>query len=316
MRFAEFFSSRLSTLWVALVVVLAVAACAPREPIPLPERPSIPFGEGRIWKVEGDDTAPSYVFGTYHISDPRVLDIPDAAERAFRNAEIAVFEYKKERGKDPDPIDRDRTKLPSDMTLKGLVGAGTYGRLKSIMESRGYRPRNDVKPWVFWRYLGGYRGTFYTTDDESDPTRPVLDDWLRERAWDAGKRVEGFETWEEGFAKFNTIPMDIQVELLRGAVGNYYNRREGAPTVQFYLDGDLAMLHGLWEERMSRYSAEAAETLTFRIITNRNRIMADGMEPLMREASTFVAVGAGHLSGEDGILRMLERRGYRVTRVH
>lgn len=316
MRFAEFLSSRSSALWAALIVILAVAACAPREPIPLPERPTIPFGEGRIWKVEGDDTAPSYVFGTYHISDPRVLDIPNAVERAFRNAEIAVFEYKKERDEERERIDSDMVKLPTDTTLKGLVGAGTYGKLKFIMGSRGYSPRNDLKPWVFWDYLGGNRGTFYSSDDESDPNRLVLDDWLRERAWDAGKQVEGFETWEQGFAKYNTIPMDIQVELLRGAVDGYYNRREGAATVQFYLDGDLAMLDALWRESLKTYAPEAAELLTFRIIINRNRIMVDGMEPLMRQASTFVAVGAGHLSGEEGILRLLEQRGYRVIRVH
>lgn len=47
----------------------------------------------------------------------------------------------------------------------------------------------------------------------------------------------------------------------------------------------------------------------------RNAIMAERMDQRFRQGKTFVAVGALHLAGERGVLRLLERRGYSVTRM-
>jgi uncharacterized protein YbaP (TraB family) len=52
-----------------------------------------------------------------------------------------------------------------------------------------------------------------------------------------------------------------------------------------------------------------------RLINDRNRRMVERMLPWLREGSAFVAVGALHLAGPEGILRLLSDRGYRVTRV-
>ncbi|MGE5765707.1 MAG: TraB/GumN family protein [Bacteroidota bacterium] len=51
------------------------------------------------------------------------------------------------------------------------------------------------------------------------------------------------------------------------------------------------------------------------MLNDRNRLMVERMMPLMQRGSTFVGVGAGHLAGEEGILRLLEQRGYTVTRL-
>lgn len=309
-------SNRTRASWAAPLILLLAAGCAAPEPTPLPERPDIAFGQGRIWQVDREGMEPSYVFGTFHISDPRVLDLPAAAEDAFVSAEIAAFEY--DYGPDAEAFEADveMVKLPEGTTLRSIVGNATFGKLQFIMESRDLRPRNDLKPWVFWDYLGGSRAGFYTSDDESVRNRPVLDDWLQTRARDEGKTVVGLETQEEGFRKYDTIPMPIQVALLETTVEHYHSRRSGAPMVQSYVDGDMAMLHAYWLENLSWYEPEAAETLNFRILTNRNHIMVERMLPLMEEGSTFVAVGAAHVSGEEGILRLLEQQGFTITTLY
>ena len=298
-----------------LFLLLAVG-CAPREPIPLPERPDIAYGEGRIWQVDREGLASSYIFGTYHISDPRVLDVPDAVEEAFVKSEFAAFEYDYGPDAETFEFDMDLVKLPEGTTLRSIVGNGTFGDLQFIMRSRDMRPRNDLKPWIFWDYLGGPRAGFYTSDDESVRGRPVLDDWLQARARDEGKTVVGLETQEEGFRKYDTIPMPVQVDLLKATVEHYHSRRSGAPMVQSYVDGDMAMLMAFWQESLSWYAPETAATLDFRIVTNRNRIMVERMLPLMEQGPTFVAVGAAHVPGEEGILRLLERQGFTVTTLY
>ena len=303
-------------LLLAVAPALLLAACATPEPPPLPEPLDIPYNQGRIWKVEKEGYETGYVFGTFHISDPRVLSIPSAAEEAFAGAQIAAFEYDHENDKHPDS--EDLIKLPEDTSLIALIGAGPFGQLKNIIRDRsgGSRiPRNDVKPWIFWDSLGGARGTFYTADEESDPDRPVLDAWLQQRAYDEGKRVVGLETLEEGFVKYNSMPLDLQADLLIGTLDHYHMRRAGAPVVQHYIDGDLGMLEALWQEGLGWYTPEVAAMLDFRIVTNRNRIMVERTLPLLEEGTTFVAVGAGHLPGDKGILRLFEEEGFTVTRL-
>jgi uncharacterized protein YbaP (TraB family) len=44
--------------------------------------------------------------------------------------------------------------------------------------------------------------------------------------------------------------------------------------------------------------------------------MAARILPLLRDGGAFVAVGAAHLPGEEGVLARLESRGYTVSRVN
>jgi uncharacterized protein YbaP (TraB family) len=216
-----------------------------------------------------------------------------------------------------DSIGIERVKLPEGTTLRSLIGTGHFGKLTYIMKGRGYyKPRNDLKPWVFWEFLGGAKGTFYGNDREYDPDNPVLDDWLEERAREGGKEVVALETREESFAIFDGMPMDVQVALLQTALEHYHERSFGVPRVQFYLDGDLAMSRALWQERLGWLEPEAAKVLNDRLLDDRNRKMVERMTSLMEEGSTFVAVGAAHMAGEQGMLRLLERQGYTVTRLH
>lgn len=300
-----------------MALSLLLAACATPEPLPLPEPLEIPYNQGRIWQIDGEDIEPSYVFGTFHIADSKVLDIPPAVERAFSGSAVAAFEYDYDPAKaEENRIARERYKLPDGTSLKTVVGTQVYGDLTNVIRSFGdWVPNDDLKPWAMWRSLGGARGTFYRNDDDSDGSA-VLDDWLQTRARNEGKTVVGLETIEEGFVKYDTIPIDQQVVMLKTLVDHYHERRQGAPIVQAYVDGDLGLLMAIHEERMSHYPADVAEMLDFRVVTNRNRIFVERALPHMRAASTFIAVGAAHLPGEEGMLRLFEARGYTVTRLH
>jgi len=54
----------------------------------------------------------------------------------------------------------------------------------------------------------------------------------------------------------------------------------------------------------------------FALVVRRNMVMANRMQPYLKTGNTFFAVGALHLPGEKGILRLLETMGYKITRVY
>ena len=149
-----------------------------------------------------------------------------------------------------------------------------------------------------------------------DPEKPVLDDWLVLRARKAGRDVGFLETSLEQWQSFADIPMDDQVAMLRSAIDTYYDARVRVDRVAVYVEGNFALSYALWERRLGYLEPVLAQRYTDRLLNDRNRRMVERMLPYMEQRSAFVAIGALHLPGEDGILRLLEQRGYTVTRLH
>ncbi len=299
----------------AVTLLPLLAACATPRPLPLPERPDIPFGEGRIWQVDLPGLEPSYLFGTIHVSDPRVLKLPEAVETAFASAEIAAFEVEISR----ETIDLTKRPeyywLPEGESLSDLIGFWSYNRLQHLPTFRYFTLRDfdRVQPWVVWFLIADRDIEFGLRES---PDKPVLDDWLQQRAIDEGKEVIALETTEQQLQIFGGLPMEDQVSMLVSAIDEYYRPGTKVDRLRLYLDGDLATRYALWQRFLSHLDPEVAQRFNDRIGPSRNRYMAERLLPVFARGSTFVAVGAMHMPGEDGILRLLERQGFTVTRLH
>ena len=147
----------------------------------------------------------------------------------------------------------------------------------------------------------------------------VLDIVLARSAAEQGKPVHQLESLEEQIAVFEGMSEADQVALLGQAVDNY----ERMPAligrlVEAYLARDLASLWRISEESGGE-GVEAKRlraVFAHRLLEERNVRMAERSEARLREGGAFIAVGALHLYGDAGMLSLLEKRGYRVSRVY
>jgi uncharacterized protein YbaP (TraB family) len=306
-------SKRASTLSRRLAVALVLVTVGCASPLPPPERPDIPFGEGRIWQIERAGQPTSWAFGTIHVTDPRVFDLPAAADTAFEDSDIAVFEVDYRRRSSREELN-EIFYLPEGQSLRDVVGFDTYRDMQRLMRTEGmyWYGYHRRQPWVAWMALSNRE---ILVDLQSDSERPVLDDWLLLQARKAGKEVTFLETDVEQWRVLSGIPMDHQVSMLRSTIDTYYSARTRVETVNIYLAGDLAMRYALWRRSLSHMKPAAAETYHRRLISDRNRLMVERALPMMAKASVFLAVGAIHMPGEDGILQLLVDRGFTVTRL-
>ena len=296
----------------AVLPALLLAACGTSPP--LPDRPDIPFGEGRLWQVERPGLPTSYLFGTRHDSDKRVLALPQAVETAFAKATIAAFEIVG----DDDPTAEQRAaflQLPAGRSLVDVVGAEIYRELRSVLSTQHLSVSvfDRVQPWVVWSSIASREISIGRHEPSG---QPVLDDLLEQRAKEAGKEVIGLETIDEQLQIFGGIPLDDQASMLRSAMAVYYDPRSRVDRIESYLDGDLALSYALWQRMLEPMDPAVAQRFNERLITGRNRIMVERLLPLVARGSTFVAVGAGHMAGEEGMLHLLELEGFTVTRLH
>lgn len=131
------------------------------------------------------------------------------------------------------------------------------------------------------------------------------------------KAVHGLETIEEQFGLFEELPIESQRRLLESVV-EFYPQMEAftARMKQAYLDRDVAAIFALSQEASAGGDEVLMRWFEDKVMTERNHRMVERLRPRLAEGGAFVAVGALHLPGEEGILRLLERQGYRVTRLY
>jgi hypothetical protein len=148
-------------------------------------------------------------------------------------------------------------------------------------------------------------------------TGVVLDLALYQRALALERPVAALESVGEQVAIFAELAERDQIALLRGSLDELQEgQRVQAELVEAYLASDLERMRRLGEQAMAGQEPRLAREIHRRLITDRNRRMLERMRPSLDHGGAFVAVGALHLPGEDGLLAGLAGLGYRLRRIY
>jgi len=293
-RNAGYFS-RVSRLGAFCLVILVCQA--------LRAAPSTGPAHGLLWEVSRPGAAPAYLFGTIHSEDPAVIALAPAAEHAFTASRQVVLEV----NLDADAVAAGAAAMlmTDGRRLPELVGGDLFAQAVAALRTRGIPEAvaERMKPWAAATALSM----------PAPETGRVLDVVLFERAQQAGKTLHGLETIDEQLAVFDRLSLDDQVALLRDAVDQFAELDANlAELLAAYKRQDLAAMLSINESALASGDPRLAQELQRRLIVDRNRRMAERMEPYLRRGGAFIAVGALHLAGEQGLVRLLERRGYTV----
>ena len=266
------------------------------------------FRGGLLWRVTRRNLAPSHVYGTIHVADPRLATLPAPVQRTFDAAKSLMVEFL------PDSYTRERfleaAMFLDEQTLEQKIGAEDFERTLAQLAPIGL-PRefvNKMKPWGVLLNLhqrGGAHGS-------------PLDSQLLEQARARRLPVSQIEGVEEQVFTFDEFPMDSQIALLRHSLAHGEELVALAErTLEAYLAHDLTAIWRLREDFISRHPQVAAHqaVMTKRVLHDRSVVMAFRMQRDLRRGGAFIALGALHLYGEKGVLALLEADGYRPARV-
>jgi uncharacterized protein YbaP (TraB family) len=122
---------------------------------------------------------------------------------------------------------------------------------------------------------------------------------------------------DEQLEIFDRMPMNEQVVMLEDTI-KYLPELDTmfAAMHAAYLARDLAGIARLSEEQQLQGNRELGEKLMAQLLDARNRRMVQRMEAYLKQGSAFIAVGALHLPGRQGVLSLLAKKGYRVSAVY
>lgn len=269
-------------------------------------------GKGRLWRIERPGVADSYLFGTMHSSDPQVLALPASVLRALQKSRAVVGELVMKDVNSGQVL--ARAMLPPDKGLYDYVPANLYESTLRALTAYGISTSvaNRLDLWFVVLLL---------SEDPAEVARQragveVLDTWLQSTAARQGKAVLGLETMEEQISVFAGWPEEVLVGMLRGAV-TYpeLTRRGQAALMALWSDGDLPSMELMYRVSGLAMPREQRRIVGESLLLNRNRAMAERLQPILDQGGAFVAVGALHLAGEEGLINLLRDRGWTVTRV-
>lgn len=279
----------------ALAQTTAPAAAAPIQ------------GEGpALWVIKDVDST-LYLFGSVHVLRPTTGWASPRVEAAFDSASDIWFEIS-----NPDdqaalmPLIQQHGLSP-ETPLSSRLTPQENAELEAAAQAMGASAAQlqPMKPWLAALSLSvaplvkaGY-----------DPKSGV-ELVLKARAEAAGKPIHGFETIDKQIGILAGMPEDVQLTFLRETLKDYENAVTMLDTmVEAWAKGDVATLDRVMVEEMK----DASPALYQAVLVDRNTDWANQIQTMLEGSGTaFIAVGAGHLTGDDSVQSILQKRGVTV----
>ncbi len=282
---------------------------------------AMPHGEAMLWKIEGKGRPASWLFGTIHMTDARVHAFSKAFSQAFEAAGTVALEVVGL----GELMRSGRFNSFTDLflspagrsTLQRDLSRAELQRLARVMVSRFRMPPEAMtvmRPWFLSMML---------SVSPCEQTREAmgldrLDGRLEAMAKRAGKALVGLETAREQFATMASLPPDVELAWLRASLALYARIDDMTETmVQLYLARRIAAALPLSIALGEKAGLDARKMRAFQriLVDARNRRMAKRARPLLEKGGAFIAVGALHLPGREGLVALLRKAGWRLTPV-
>ncbi len=284
------------------------------------EAAKTPNGKGLLWSVEKDGRR-SYLYGTIHMTDPRVVTLGPAAAKAFDGARTVVIET-------TDVLDKasmtkallsrpDLTMFTDGTTLTSLLPEGEVAAVEKALDERGIPLASvaKMKPWMLSAMLALPACELARQADGE----PVLDMKLAEQAKADGKALRGLETAVDQLEAMASLPMAFHVTGLVDTLKLGDRVNDVVETmIVLYQKGDTGMFWPLFRAALPSSGDDGTSYAAFEetMVTARNHTMAERAAPILADGDAFIAVGALHLPGPQGLVELLRKAGYTVTAVN
>lgn len=282
------------------------------------EAAKTPNGEHRLWKIEKDGIAPSFLFGTMHMTDPRVIDLTPEARKAYDDAATVIIET-------TDVLDEkksatmllsrpDLMMFTDQTTLTSLIPADQLKTVEDGLTKRGLPliTVNKMKPWM----ILGVLALPACELKRKQGGAPFLDIKLAHDAQSAGKDIAGLETMIEQMDAMAKVPMDFHIQGLIETVALGDAVEDVMETmITLYTKGQIAMIMPVLKQLQPEGSMADGGYAEFEeiMINTRNALMAERAREHLSKGNRFIAVGALHLPGEKGLVELLRKDGYTLT---
>ncbi len=256
-----------------------------------------------LWQVSGNGLKqPSFLFGTFHLLCKGDIHFSDQLKEAVKESEEIYMELDMD---DPSTILGGLLymNMKDGKKLSDLYTPGEYKKLQTYFTDSLNTPLmlfQSAKPYFLVALI------YPKMMDCKSPSG--VEEELLKIAKEDKKEIKGLETMQFQASVFDSIPYEWQAkELLKNIDSFSVYKNEFDEMVQLYKNQELDSMQNL--AGASEFGSDEYEDL---LLNDRNKKWVQELNSVMKKESLFVAVGAGHLGGDNGLISLLKKEGYRV----
>ncbi|MEO8108711.1 MAG: TraB/GumN family protein [Ginsengibacter sp.] len=256
-----------------------------------------------LWRVSGNGLSqPSFLFGTFHLLCKDDIHF----SKQLLNAVKASNEIYMELDMD-DPATLMGGLLYMNMRegkkLRDLYSQEDYKRVTEYFSDTLKTPMmlfEKIKPYFLVALL------YPKMMNCSSPAG--VEEELLKIAKENKKEIKGLETMQFQASVFDSIPYEWQAkELLKNIDSFSVYKNEFDEMVDLYKRQDLDSMQNMLLK--SEFGSDKYDDL---LLNDRNKNWVKQLKEIMKKESVFVGVGAGHLTGDEGLISLLKKEGYKV----
>ncbi len=259
-----------------------------------------------LWKISKKGSSQvSYMYGTFHMMCKDDIVLSKSVDDAIANADDVYFELDLD---DPSTMLSAMffINMKGDTTLSQLLTADELKRVSSFFKDTLGTPIT-----MFQRMKPSLLEAFLYPKMLNCKNSSGVEQELLVKVAAANKKVYGLETIQDQTSVFDKIPYSVQAKGLVKSVDSFATSKKS------------------FEEMVTNYKAQKLDLLSDALdvdteglsayldvlLYNRNKNWVKKIKPIMDSKNLFIAVGAGHLGGEQGLIDLLRKEGYEVEGV-
>ncbi len=261
---------------------------------------SLATEKGLFWRIESSSGKLSYLFGTIHTDDNRVIDFQPAVLQALKASDVFVMETLSPN--DPSVFMMPEGDLTTLLTKPELEKVYDLAEFHTMHRSAAMH----MKPWLL----------AVVFDSPRPLTEFSQDNLLMSKAEEQGKVVVGIEDPIEHFSTMDSFSNADQITMLRAVLKRTpkEKQRDYEALLNAYLAGNSDQVAQLDDKITGgMLPKELWAKMRQKILTDRNVVMSERIANSAKDKSIFVAVGASHLAGEAGLVASLRKAGFKLT---
>jgi uncharacterized protein len=259
-----------------------------------------------LWKISGNGLPkPSYLFGTMHILCADDAKLSDSLKSVIQGSEEIFFEFNLD---DVSSIIKSLKymQMNNGQKLSDLLSTADFEKVKNYFDKH-------ASPLLSFSMLERFKPMLISSLIEEDglgcQTTDGMELVIIKLAHEQHKLIGGFETAQFQAGLFDSIPYETQAKELVDYVDSVDTYKKMTKQLaDVYLQQDLTKI-----DELTRSSDPALDNYLDLLLYDRNRRWVNQLDTLMPKKSLLIAVGAGHLPGEKGVIQLLTEKGYTLT---
>ncbi len=292
-----------------MMAIIALPACAQPGKNKIERKPPVVNNNTLLWKISGNGLqTPSYLYGTIHMICGSDAGLSDSLINAIAKCDEVYLEI------DLDNIFEmlgaiKSLQMTGDTTLEDLYTADEYEKVKTYFEKN-----SSMIPFtMLQKFKPMLASSLLEQKGMQCEDAVAIEQVIMGEANKNKKPIKGLETLKYQASILDKIPYKMQAMQLLNYIDSSnagVENKETEKMMETYKSQNLDNL-----EKMMMKSEPGMLEYYEILLFARNRNWVVKLNDLLPKKSLVIAVGAGHLPGENGVINLLRKDGYKVTPV-